>query len=99
LRYRQAEKTQVVRDVKFWGVTIGDQSENTRRKAPKIIGGRKAGKFIPGRRAGKGHARTQGPLRGDEESSIANPKKLLEDLRRQMIYYPQLIMRRIDDGH
>jgi len=80
-------------------VTIGNQSENKRRKAPKIIGGRKAGKFILGRRAGKDHARTQGPLRGDEESSIANPKKLLEDLRRQMIYYPQLIMRRIDDGH
>jgi hypothetical protein len=43
---------EVVWDVKFFGVTIGEQSANKRRKAPKIIGGRKAGKFIPGRKAG-----------------------------------------------
>ena len=36
-------KREVVWDVKFFGVTIGEQSANKRRKAPKIIGGRKAG--------------------------------------------------------
>ena len=84
------KKREVVWDVKCFGVTIGDQSENKRRKAPKLIGGRKAGKFIPGRRA---------RFAGMENHQVQNPEKLLEDLRRQMLYYPQLIIRRIDDGH
>jgi len=49
------------------------ESENNRRKAPKNIGGRNADRTMSGRNAG--FARTQGPLRGDEESSIAELKK------------------------
>ena len=47
-------------------------------------------KIMPGRKA---------RFAGMKNHQLQNANKPLEDLRLQMLYYPQLITRRIDDGH
>ncbi len=64
-------------------VTFLRRGTSADARPAKIVPGRNALRTISGRRAGKDHARTQGPLRGDEEpTEIRDSTQGAEDHRR-----------------